>query len=91
MNLTDVLFDMKTGKYYTPNTGGVVDGKEPDPTEQAPGGQKTGPGTGSPAPADGQEKPAEKEHPDILPDDGGDGTIEDRSRDYKRDDKGRFA
>lgn len=87
MNLADVLFDMKTGKYYTPNTGSVVDGKEPAPAGQAP----TGPGAGSPAPADGQEKQAEKVSPDTLPDDGGDGILEDRSRDYKRDDKGRFA
>lgn len=81
MNLADVLFDMKTGKYYTPNTGSVVgaDGKE------------EAPGDNSPALADGQEKSAEKAPPDTLPDAGKDGTIEDRSRDYKRDDKGRFA
>ncbi len=49
MNLADVLFDMKTGKYYTPNTGSVVDGKEPALEAQNPGGQETEPGTAAPA------------------------------------------
>lgn len=73
MNLADVLFDMKTGQFYTPNTGSVMGGKEPAP------------GEASPAPAD----PPPGNEP--LPDGGGDGILEARSRDYKRDDKGRFA
>lgn len=73
MNLADVLFDMKTGKFYTPNTGSVVDGKEPVP------------GEATPAPAD---PPPGKEP---LPDDGSNAILEARNRDYKRDDKGRFA
>ena len=39
MNLADVLFDMNTGKYYTPNTGSVVgaDGETlPEVQENAP-------------------------------------------------------
>lgn len=73
MNLADVLFDMKTGTFYTPNTGSVMDGKEPVP------------GDASPAPED---QPPGKEP---LPDDGSDAILEARNRDYKRDDKGRFA
>ena len=68
MNLADVLFDMNTGKYYTPNTGSVVG-------------------------ADGQEAPQEpqKNDPQPLPGGDDDAILEERGRDYKRDDKGRFA
>lgn len=71
MNLADVLFDMKSGSFYTPNTGSVTDGKAPVP------------GAAILAPA-GTKKEA-------LPDDDDDAILEARGRDYKRDDKGRFA
>ena len=66
MNLADVLFDMTTGQFYTPNTGTVVDAE----------GMKQNPATAKNS---------------GLPNDGKAAILETRSRDYKRDDKGRFA
>ena len=66
-----LLFTMKPGRFYTPNTGNVMDGKAPVPGDTLPAPE-----------APGKES---------LPDDGSNAILEARNRDYKRDDKGRFA
>ena len=68
-----VPFAMKSGQFYTPNTGSVADGKEPVPGDDSTAPADTPPGNES------------------LPDDGSNAILEARNRDYKRDDKGRFA
>ena len=82
MNLADVLFDMNTGSFYTPNTGSVM-GADEGKTSPAP--------ALPPDPAEEPEtEPGKTEDPSLQKTQMRD-TLEGRSHGYKRDDKGRFA